>query len=956
MKHIIISLLLCLSVNAFGKSKREQLLNIVNEELKEITRLNKQTRSSRPTLLLRMAEVLLEKARIVKEGENEKFIKLTAKQRSNLNRKTFFKESNKYFIQAQKTCFFILKRFPKFSKRGDVYYILAYNAKEFSDFDSARKYFSLAVKSSKKNSYTRKKSLVALAEFYYNQQEYAKAIPMYEKALRKSQSRWYTKDLFNLSWCYFRVGNKKKAVRAMQRAYKLSSNKNYIDMRYAIERDLAYFYTASGRVKEAIGFYKRIGGNIANNLVKVGKHLINQGKFTPAERALVEAMKYQPDARLRVEAYFSLLTLYDKYGKTSKHLSVSEKLVGDYKAKHLNEDDVKDLLYHLKKYSAVLQKQVAGNTYKGVAKTRKAKANQAVKYFNLLAEVEPQKSYEHYYFAGETYFAIKSFGVALDHYAKSREQSIKIKNKKYHKLSVEGMLACFGHPKQIGKVRAEKYFPIVTNDFIELNPRNKQTGKLIQRLFTYHLDKKNIEKAELQLMRYVKLFPKEYKIHEAMLARVMEYYKKQKDKEGIKKWVRAINKGEVRVSKKYAARLKYMLLAMQFENVEKYNTKGEKKGALQGYIEIFKSTESTPDAKKNAAYNIAVLFHELGNADLMYGWLKRAVGLMSAREIAKFSSSFLVMIADLNNQGRFKAAHNLYNVSFEKVCSRKSKTKSVLFQNAITIELIEPEIELRSTRVLLDNFKKCKISNKVQEKLLAEFVDYLYEKDTTTDLEYIYNNYKGKKRYYGLTARIASEIARIKDRLGDPNTSDFIHAAESYYKKADRAKQKIDYRVLEILSNFELQKLRKRMGGFGDFSFRFPRDVFAKTMTSKFQQVANFKKSLDSLYEYGVGDTIVKGNKVLLGVYDEFITKIKEFSPEGFSKENLKLFKGEMGNVVKTLMADKKKIINSSVALIKSQRVLSSANSDFLLPEDIKDLVSVPNLKTVIMDRYGRQN
>lgn len=956
VKYLLISFALLFSLNSFAKSKREQLLGIVNEELKEITRLNKQTRSSRPNLLLRMAEILLEKARIIKDGENEKFLELSNKQRASLDRKAFFKESNKNFIQAQKTCFFILKRFPNFSKKGDVYYILAYNAKEFSDYDSARKYFALSVKSSKKNSYTRKKALVALAEFYYNQQEYAKAIPMYEKALKNSKSRWYTKDLFNLSWCYFRVGDKNKAVRSMQRAYKLSSDKNYIDMRYAIERDLAYFYTASGRVQEAISFYKKIGGNIANNLVKVGRHLLNQGKFTPAEGALVEALKYNPEKRLQVDAYFSLLTLYDKYGKTSKHLKISEKLVEEFKQKNLNEDDLKDLTYHLKKYSAVLQKQVAGDTYKGVSKTRKIKADQSVRYFTLLAEVEPQKSYEHFYFAGETYFAIGNFGVALDHYASSREQSIANKIKKYHKLSVEGMLACFGHPKKIGRVRAEKYFPIVTNDFIELNPGNKKTGKLIQRLFTYYLDKKNIEKAEEQLMRYVKMFPKEYKIHEAMLARVMDHYKKEKDKEGIKKWVRAINKGQVRVSKKYAASLKYMLLAMQFENVEKYNTKGEKKGALQGYIEIFKSAESTPDAKKNAAYNIAVLFHELGNVDLMHGWLKKAVGMMSAREIAKFSSSFLVMISDLNNQGRFKEAHHLYNTSFEKVCERKSKSKSVLFQNAITIELIEPEIQLRSTRVLIDNFKRCKISSKVQEKLLNEFIDYLYDKDTTSDLEYIYNNYHNDKSYYGMSARLASEIARIKDRLGDPNMQEYLESAQRLYEKATRAKQKVDYRVLEILSNFELQKLKKRIIGFGDFRFTFPRDVFAKTMTSKFQQVAEFKKSLDGLYSFGVGDTIVRGNKALLAVYDEFIVKIKSFKPDGFSKENLKLFQGEMANVIKTLDADKNKIINSSVALIKSQRVLSTANPDFLIPDDIRDLVAVPELRAVIMDRYGRQN
>lgn len=955
MKSFLLSILLIISFDVFAKSKREQLLDIVNEELQEITRLNKQTRSSRPTLLLRMAEVLLEKARIVKEGENEKFINLSAKQRSNPDRKKFFKESNKYFIQAQKTCFFILKRFPKFRGRGDVYYILAYNAKEFSDFDSAKKYFSLAVKTSGKKSYTRKKSLVALAEFYYNQQEYEKAIPMYEKALKSTKSRWYTKDLFNLSWCYFRVGKKKSAITSMQKAYKLSGNKKYIDMRYAVERDLAYFYTAAGKVKDAIRFYKKIGGNIANNLVKVGRHLINQGKFTPAEAALVEAMKYKPSDRLRIDAYFSLLTLYDKYGKTSKHLGICEKLVTDFKQKRLREDEVKDLLYHLKKYSAVLQKQVAGDTYKTVKKTRRRKAIQSVAYFRLLAEVDSKKSQEHLYFAGETFFAVADYGQALEEYAKSREIALSRRDKKYHKLSVEGMLACFSHPKAIGKKRSNKYFPIVTDDFIKLNPKNKETDKLIQRLFSYYLDNKDITKAEVQLNRYVALFPKKYKIQEAMLARVMDYYKAKKDKDGIKKWLGAINKGQIRVSKKYAARLKYLLLAMQFENVEKFNTKGEKKGALQGYVEIYKSSESTVDAKKNAAYNIAVLFHELGNIELMQGWLKRAVTMMNPTEILKFSSSFLVMISDLNNQGRFKEAHHLYRSSFDKICKKKSKTKSVLFQNAITIELIEPEIGLRSTAQLLDDFNKCRISSKVQKKLLGEIVDYLNERDTTKDLEMIYEKYRTKSSYLEMVARLASEIARIKERLGDARANKFYAAANIYYNKLKKKGLKADYRVLSILSNNELAKVENRMRGFSDFNFSFPRNKFANTMTNKFKEVADFKKSLETLYDFGVGDTIVSGNKLLLQVYDHFIAKIKGFAPKGFSAENLKLFRKEMESVVKTLEGDKTMIVQSSVSLIQNQRVLSKSNADFLIDPTIKDYIATPRLRTVIMDRFGRQ-
>ena len=72
---IILSLLG--GLNVFSDDNVEErkvaLLKIIDEELVEISRLNKQNKSNNPTILLRMAELLLEKARLIKESENKKY-------------------------------------------------------------------------------------------------------------------------------------------------------------------------------------------------------------------------------------------------------------------------------------------------------------------------------------------------------------------------------------------------------------------------------------------------------------------------------------------------------------------------------------------------------------------------------------------------------------------------------------------------------------------------------------------------------------------------------------------------------------------------------------------------------------------------------------------------------------------------------------------------------------------
>ena len=71
-KKIFILIAFLFGFNSFA-DRRNELIKVIDLELKEVTRLNKQTRTSNPDLLLRMAELLLEKARLVKEVENIKF-------------------------------------------------------------------------------------------------------------------------------------------------------------------------------------------------------------------------------------------------------------------------------------------------------------------------------------------------------------------------------------------------------------------------------------------------------------------------------------------------------------------------------------------------------------------------------------------------------------------------------------------------------------------------------------------------------------------------------------------------------------------------------------------------------------------------------------------------------------------------------------------------------------------
>ncbi|MGB0452902.1 MAG: hypothetical protein ACPGJV_04235, partial [Bacteriovoracaceae bacterium] len=907
--------------------------------------------SSRPMMLLRMSEVLLEKARILKELENEKFLMLSPDKRTKIKKKDFFKESNSYFVKAQKTCYFILKRFPNFERKGDVYYILAYNAKEFQQPLKAKKFFKRAIKYSKKTNYTKTKSLIALAEFYYNQEEFKRAIPLYEQALKEKKNKWYTKDLFNLAWSYFRVGKKSKAINLMRKAYDLSSDPKYINMKYAIERDISYFYTSAGRIKEAIKFYKKIGRNVADNLVKVGRFLLNKGKFTSSEIALSESLNYSPSQRMRVTAYLSLLALYDKFGKNQKHLNISEKLLKEHQAGRLGKDQKSDYQYHLEKYSAMLQKQVAGNVYVKLRKIRRRKARQAVRYFELLAEVDPERANVHYYFAGETFFAIKSYLKALKLYDKSRIGSLKKNDEKYNKLAVTGMLACLGNMRRVDKKVAAEYFPIVYSEFIRLYPKNPKTSKLIQRLFNFHMDKKQIGDAEKQIHLYTKLFPKDYKIQEAMLARIIDYFKGTGDRGGIKRWVAEINRGNIKVSKKYATKLRYILLALQFEDVEKLNTKGSKKQALQGYMEIYNSNASTKEAKKNAAYNVGVLFHELGHPVYSGAWIQKAVDLMNGDEISKFSSSFLVMISDIHNQTQFTVARKLYQSVFDKLCKRKDKDKNNFFKNYMTIAFME-EKDIPEPKELFNLFNRCKIETKTRVSVFKEYVNYHLEKKVWSNLTLAAEIFKSNKVYWEGLFLVTTQLA-WRNYKKSQDYSALYQASQRYFNHLRNQDKPIAYQGVRVLSQFETLQVNVALSKFLNFNFEFPRDFFAKTIQRKISELATFKAAIERLYEYGDGNSIVLINRNLMNAYSGFVKKLNDFVPPGFNKDDMRRYKGDIRGIVQALEKDRMTIKQTVANIIVSEDILSSGTKDFILREESNPVfIKVPAMN--LMDRVGR--
>jgi len=950
---LILILIFPLITFANSEERRKELVGVIDEEINEISRLNKQIGARKPALLLRMAELYLEKARLIGEGENIKWLSLSPKERLARDEKSFFNESKKNYINAQKTCYYMLKRFKDFKGKDEVYYILAYNAKEFQQPNRAQQFFKKSLKFSKKGSETNLKSKLALAELYYNQKNYRKAEPLYRDALVGKKTRWWTKDAYNLSWCYFRNKKESKAIDLMRKVHDLSDNRNFVDVSDMVERDLAYFYSATGQTKKAIGFYKKLNKDVSSNLLKVGIHLKSKGSYKKAEKALSEALVQSKNKKELAAIGVELLGLYDRFGQVRNHLKVSEVLYELDVSKDLNKEQRDQLVFHVKKMSALLQKQVAGKTYRKVKKTRNLKAAYATRYFELQSKLNGNASPKSIFLAAETQYAISKFDRSADLYNQSYEMAKRKNDKKLMRLSLDGLLASLSG-RGIPKSTTDKYLSKAFNLYLKDNPRSDRSNRIYQRLFSQYYKKGDLDNAERVLEKYQFHFPRQRSKQEAMLARIMDGHRANGNKTKIAKWVGKINAGEIIVSKPYALKLKEILLSMEFDKVQRLSSEGDKLSALKAYFEIYKKPSSSSDAKKNAAYNIAVLYHEKGDKENSYKWIMKAMNLMSSKDIKRFDDSIFLIASGLFEYRETQKSAHVYEYAFKKLCRQRSKNKEMFFKNANALYLSDGNIE-KSIEVSKYS-EKCGINKKEVAKANLDVLQEAAVQERWTFVKSLIS--KLEASYYSQVELIAP-IAKLRDVL---ITRGRIRQAKNLdrkinviYAKAKTQGKDIPLEALDIISSYKVESLEDISRQMMKVKLRFPEKVYNKALKRKFSLLEKLTTKAVDLFRIGSGQGTVQGYKILVESYSSLSKEITEFMPVG-TIDYIKSFKKGMRSIAEPLSRKARDYRREARQKITLNKILSPYNYFFMSEKFIPIMPQyIPRNLGVIMDRGGKK-
>ncbi len=935
--------------------RRSRIISVINEELAEVTRLSQQRSNRDPELLLRVAELHLEKARLTREEENEKFLEIPAEKRRSVNESQYYAGSTRSFQNANQYATAVTKSFPSYKDIADVYYILAFNARELKNYKESDKYFALARKKAPKGSKTEKKAKLALADSYFNKAQFAKAIPLYESALSGlSNESWWTKDAFNLAWSYYRVNSHSKAINLMHDIHKRSNDSRYINMKYFVERDLVNFYVDAKRTNDAVAWYQAQGIDYSSHLVKIIKVQIAQGKFTQAEQLLVEASKLRTSQDQRVEILFLQLELFDKYNKIPSHLKASMELTEIFPKGILNSDQIKVLEYQISKKAAETQKAAASPIYRDVKKTRVTRTKQAISYFGLMAKLKPQATAEPIFFQGETSYSAEDLTGSMAFYLKAFEASKKENNQKIANQSMEGMLSILGN-KSLSPAKADQFYVPVYTLYLKEDAKSARAKIIRQKLFKVYLDRKDFKNAEQVLSDYASIYPEDSKTQEVMLAGLMDDARNKKDFNRFKGFINQINEGKYKVTPKYSEALRQMMTKIQIEDAQNALDKGDKATALKSYIRIYENPESTVRAKANAAYNLAALYYEANDLTESYRWGESALNEMNDAEVKQFSTSFLAISTNLFLRQRFQQSADLNTRTLAKLCKQGDASKVTAFKNAGFLWLAEGMIE--KAEEVLRIGTKCGIDIQALNEVRIELAKEYLKQSRWESLENVLAPVVTSKAQAPQALVYLEALRRSYAGLGDSQKAIALGSQIlEIYRSAKAKNQDIPVEALDIIALGLMPKLEQKQSQLNSIVLNFPEDNFNNQVKRKLAILDSLTADVNEIQKTGSGKGIVRAYKILINSYELFALELSRFTPEGKSEDYVTSFRKAMSGVWTPILQTALKRRQEVKSLIVSNNILSDDNSEMLSPQGAQFVAQFRlQQNLVLMDRGGAQ-
>jgi len=823
MKNLFIILIFLISLSSFAAPKTVKkikkwliLMNLINQEVKTINKVKKKSISLR----YRLIELQSEKIKLWKKKENDKFMSLNIRGQKTTRRKAFTK-TLQFYNQTKKLGLKTLKQTKDLNYKAAIYYSLALNSRDYAYDKKEYKYLQSALFYAPKGSEVRYLARTSLAEYYYNNKNYKRAVNLYKVIIRNENDEWLTKNLFNYGWCLLKTHKFDKAINTLENAYALSKKDFYIDFRDQIMTGLVNFYVLGKQINRGKEFILSQVDDKFEALFKYTKKVSSKGyKDESLELiALTESYNIGPLKQERlVDLRLFQYDFYKQFNEKDKMFEIAQNIA----ALDLKPEQNEAATMMISEEVGIQQQLIKSEFSKQDLTYSPSTLKRILGYFNILQTIDKKEKAKYLFYSAETLYSVHEFKKALISYKTAIEADLLKKSKIELRLkSVDAIFSCIDFAK-FQKAQEETELEYAYNKYLSLWPTGGKAQQIYPKLFTLYLFQKDFIKTQKTLNSYANSYSKDLKIQKDLFNQQMDMLINKNKTELISGKIALMYTGYLKFKKSDIKKSEVILANLLFNQYQVLNKENKKDEAITGYQSIYFKEHYPKSVRADAAFNIGIIQIDQYKSKQSIKWFKRAFKFFTRiqknerREVLEKVSLRSSLLQDFLN------AANIQKVVLEVYCYENKAMNLKTFQDAIVYDLANDYI--LKTLHTYKTFKSCtNLKTKViDEYILTHLINFNHESDliSFSRAKSIKKNFKKKlaiyfeRKFWEYSVKNGSKSKQYKYYLKELKTENSLLFTKSIieFKKLYNSYSRFMKRKFNNPKVFDPQAFNKNLG------------------------------------------------------------------------------------------------------------------------------------------------
>lgn len=277
----------------------------------------------------RRAELYYRLAELYQEGYHAEFLlegrlHELKREQGKADRTILRARSRSYLLSGVKVCQELLALGIPFERSDRIYLFLGINFTELDRKAESLQAFETLIRRFPDSPYAAD-AYRELGDSEMEQRRYERAQAWYEKGLEKEKGELRPRLLHKLSWTCYRLRQFDRAVESLKEAVRLaeSGNDKFVSLKEELLRDLAIFMTETGKVDEALLYFKKAAGDrdyYPKALERLGRQYERNADPVKATLVFETLLQTRPEDEAAYRVMVKLVDLDLRRGKLAEAL------------------------------------------------------------------------------------------------------------------------------------------------------------------------------------------------------------------------------------------------------------------------------------------------------------------------------------------------------------------------------------------------------------------------------------------------------------------------------------------------------------------------------------------------------------------------------------------------------------------------------------------------------------